>query len=99
MEVVGRLGELDLQASISAPSTGRYQIDERDANECSSDSIPVDEKNGLGSLQVDLCFSILICSVLSKVIKFTTGTTICNKHALMMRCVQHSRPWTAQNLT
>lgn len=44
MEVVGRLGELDHQASISAPSTGRYQIDERVANECCSDSILIDEK-------------------------------------------------------
>lgn len=44
MEVVGRLGELDHQASISAPSTRRYQIDERDANECCSGSILVDEK-------------------------------------------------------
>lgn len=44
MEVIGRLSELDHQASISASPTGRYQIDERDANECCSDSIMVDEK-------------------------------------------------------
>lgn len=42
MEVVGRLGELDHQASISASSTRRYQIDERDANECCSGGILVD---------------------------------------------------------
>lgn len=80
MEVVGRLGELDHQVSISAPSTGRYQIDERDANECCSDSILVDEKkNNLSSLQVDLWFSTLICSVLSEVITFAIGETIYNK--------------------
>lgn len=47
MQVIGRLSELNHQASISASSTGRYQIDERDANEGCLDSIMIDERNSI----------------------------------------------------
>lgn len=76
MEVIGRLSELDHQASISPSSTGRYQIDERDANECCSNSMMVDEKNSLSALETDLYFPTLFCSILSKVITIAIVATL-----------------------
>lgn len=59
------LGDFN-QASISASSTGRYQIDKRDVNECRLDSIMVDES--ISALQIDLYFPPLFCSILSNII-------------------------------
>jgi len=66
--VIERLRVLDHQASISASSTGRYQIDERNANEYCLDSTMVDEESSISTLQTGLYFPTLFFFALGKVI-------------------------------